>query len=95
MVSNWRTQRTEVQSLATKRALGSLTTGLAIPPPRDSTTPFTPRTSSLAFHPREMVYAVGSWDGTGAFALPFLIKRQQLTASVLVRITGCKLPSVS
>ncbi|EIW63818.1 ubiquitin-binding TORC1 subunit KOG1 [Trametes versicolor FP-101664 SS1] len=76
MVSNWRTQRTEVQSLATKRALGSLTTGLAIPPPRDSTTPFTPRTSSLAFHPREMVYAVGSWDGT-------------------VRITGCKLPSVS
>ncbi|KAI8980557.1 hypothetical protein BD414DRAFT_492558 [Trametes punicea] len=64
MVSNWRTQRTEVHSLATKRPLGSLTTGLTIPPPRESMTPFTPKTSSLVFHPREMVYGVGSWDGT-------------------------------
>ncbi|KAI0327680.1 hypothetical protein GY45DRAFT_1327330 [Cubamyces sp. BRFM 1775] len=64
MASNWRTQRTEVHSLATTRSLGSLTTGLAIPPPRESMTPFTPRTSSLTFHPREMVYGVGSWDGT-------------------------------
>ncbi|KAI0829041.1 hypothetical protein BC628DRAFT_1362076 [Trametes gibbosa] len=64
MNTNWRTQRTEVHSLATTRTLGSLTTGLTIPQPRESTTPFTPRTSSLAFHPREMVYGVGSWDGT-------------------------------
>ncbi|KAI0370082.1 hypothetical protein BV20DRAFT_1113337 [Pilatotrama ljubarskyi] len=64
MVSNWRTQRTDVQSLSTKRGLGSLTTGLTIPPPRESMTPFTPKTSSLAFHPKEMVYGVGSWDGT-------------------------------
>ncbi|KAI0778960.1 raptor N-terminal caspase like domain-containing protein [Trametes elegans] len=64
MVSNWRTQRTEVQSLAARRTLGSLTTGLTIPPPREAMTPFTPRTSSVAFHPREMVYGVGSWDGT-------------------------------
>ncbi|KAI0640244.1 hypothetical protein C8Q77DRAFT_121368 [Trametes polyzona] len=64
MVSNWRTQRTDVHSLAAKRTLGSLTTGLTVPPPRESATPFTPRTSSLAFHPREMVYGVGSWDGT-------------------------------
>ena len=63
--SNWRAQRTEVQSLETRRGLGSLTTGLSIPPPRDNVTPFTPRTSSLAFHPREMVYGAGFWDGSG------------------------------
>ncbi|RDX50537.1 hypothetical protein OH76DRAFT_1512681 [Lentinus brumalis] len=62
--SNWRSQRTEVRSLESKRAIGSLTASLTVPPPRESMTPFTPKSSSLAFHPREMVYGVGFWDGT-------------------------------
>ncbi|RPD64751.1 hypothetical protein L227DRAFT_540999 [Lentinus tigrinus ALCF2SS1-6] len=61
--SNWRSQRTEVRSLESRRAIGSLTAALTSPPPREGVTPFTPRTSSLAFHPREMVYGVGFWDG--------------------------------
>ncbi|KAI0756148.1 hypothetical protein C8Q80DRAFT_1115762 [Daedaleopsis nitida] len=63
-VSNWRSQRSEVRSLASRRELGSLTATLSIPPPRESMTPFMSKTSSLAFHPREMVYGVGFWDGT-------------------------------
>ncbi|TBU58181.1 hypothetical protein BD310DRAFT_879568 [Dichomitus squalens] len=62
--ANSRSQRTDVQSLETRRGLGSLSINLSIPPARDTTTPFTPRTSSLAFHPREMVYGVGFWDGS-------------------------------
>ncbi|KAH9934060.1 raptor N-terminal caspase like domain-containing protein [Epithele typhae] len=62
--SNWRAQRTDVQSLASHRSLGSLTTSLSIPPPRENVAPFTPRTSSLIFHPREMVYGAGFWDGS-------------------------------
>ena len=68
--SNWKSQRTEVRSLESKRAIGSLTAALTIPPPRESMTPFTPKTSSLVFHPREMVYGVGFWDGTGEYSYP-------------------------
>ncbi len=68
--SNWRSQRTEVRSLESKRAIGSLTASLTVPPPRESMTPFTPKSSSLAFHPREMVYGVGFWDGTGEWLRP-------------------------
>ncbi|KAI0673943.1 hypothetical protein C8Q78DRAFT_662134 [Trametes maxima] len=63
-VSDWRTQRTDVHSLAAHRPLGTIRANLTIPPPRESMAPFTTKTSSLAFHPREMVYGVGSWDGT-------------------------------
>ncbi|KAI0814821.1 hypothetical protein BC629DRAFT_1467282 [Irpex lacteus] len=63
-VANWRTQRTAVHSLARSGALSTLSTMLTVPPPRDPISPFIPRTSSLAFHPREMVYAVGSLDGS-------------------------------
>ena len=64
-VANWRTQRTAVHSLSRSGALSTLSTVLTVPPPRDPISPFIPRTSSLAFHPREMVYAVGSLDGSG------------------------------
>ncbi|KAI0348333.1 hypothetical protein BDW22DRAFT_1350515 [Trametopsis cervina] len=62
--SNWRTQRTAVHSLARSGALSTLSTVLTVPPPREPLSPFIPRTSSLAFHPRQMVYAVGSLDGS-------------------------------
>ncbi|TFY55214.1 hypothetical protein EVJ58_g8388 [Rhodofomes roseus] len=61
--SNWRTQRTSVHSFARQSPLSTLTTGLTVPPPRDSYLPFITRSSSLVFHPKEMVYAVGHWDG--------------------------------
>ncbi|EMD32619.1 hypothetical protein CERSUDRAFT_87930 [Gelatoporia subvermispora B] len=64
--ANWRTQRTVVHSLSLSRPvpLSTNMSGLTIPPPRDPPTPFVQRSSSLSFHPREMVYALGLWDGT-------------------------------
>ncbi|CCM02264.1 uncharacterized protein FIBRA_04347 [Fibroporia radiculosa] len=62
--SNWRTQRTTVQSFTASSPLSSLTTGLTMPPARDPHMPLVSRSSSLKFHPREMVYAVGLWDGS-------------------------------
>lgn len=65
--ANWRTQRTAVYSLSShhNQALSTLSTVLTVPPPRDALSPFIIRSSSLTFHPREMVYAVGSLDGSG------------------------------
>lgn len=40
-----------------------------MPPPREPLSAFIPRTSSLAFHPKEMIYAVGNLDGIGMFCL--------------------------
>ncbi|KAI0714649.1 hypothetical protein C8Q76DRAFT_795507 [Earliella scabrosa] len=62
--ANWRSQRSEVRSLASRREIGSLTATLSVPPARETLTPFAPKTSSLAFHPREMVFGVGFWDGS-------------------------------
>ncbi|EPS99346.1 hypothetical protein FOMPIDRAFT_1124614, partial [Fomitopsis schrenkii] len=62
--SNWRTQRTAVHSFGQSSPLSTLTTGLTMPPPRDPHLPFINRSSSLTFHPKEMVYAVGLWDGS-------------------------------
>ncbi|EKM61656.1 uncharacterized protein PHACADRAFT_248390 [Phanerochaete carnosa HHB-10118-sp] len=62
-VANWRTQRTAVHSLSQSGALSTLSTVLTVPPPRDALSPYIMRTSALAFHPREMVFAVGSLDG--------------------------------
>ena len=60
-------QRTTVSSLSSHhhQALSTLSTVLTAPPPRDPMSPFIIRSSSLTFHPREMVYAVGSLDGSG------------------------------
>ncbi len=67
---------------------------LTVPPPRDPISPFIPRTSSLAFHPREMVYAVGSLDGSGKLlrANSECIHAKILSLPI-VRVMGCKLPS--
>ncbi|KZT01152.1 WD40 repeat-like protein [Laetiporus sulphureus 93-53] len=63
--TNWKSQRTSVRSLtASPSSLCSFTTSLTMPPPRDHYVPFVPRSSSLVFHPREMVYALGLWDGS-------------------------------
>lgn len=67
--ANWRTQRTAVHSLSQSGALSTLSTVLTVPPPRDALSPFIMRTSALAFHPREMVFAVGSLDGHGAWLI--------------------------
>ncbi|OBZ68569.1 WD repeat-containing protein mip1 [Grifola frondosa] len=56
--SNWRSQRTVVHSLTGSTPLCTLTSGLTAPPPRDPAISFTPRSSSAAFHPREMVYGI-------------------------------------
>lgn len=63
--TNWRTQRAAVHSLTTSNALSTMSSVLTVPPPRDALSPFINRSSSLVFHPREMVYAVGSLDGSG------------------------------
>ncbi|KAF9011295.1 hypothetical protein BDQ17DRAFT_1387682 [Cyathus striatus] len=64
--ANWRTQRTVVQSLSKTNPLSSfnISTGLNTPPTRMLPSPFIPRSSSLVFHPIEMLYALGEPDGT-------------------------------
>ncbi|KAL4247407.1 WD repeat RAPTOR family protein [Abortiporus biennis] len=62
--SNWRSQRTTVHSLSRMVPLSTISTGLVAPPTRDLPSPFIPRSSSLAFHPTEMIYATGSLDGS-------------------------------
>ncbi|KAI0770609.1 raptor N-terminal caspase like domain-containing protein [Fomes fomentarius] len=62
--SNWRSQRTKVCLLDSTRAIGSLAASLSSPPLCENLTLFTPKTGSLTFHPWEMVYGVGFWDGT-------------------------------
>jgi len=62
--TNWRAQRTVVHSLTREAAVSALSIGLVNPPSRSPPSPFIPRYNSLAFHPREMVYAVGSLDNT-------------------------------
>lgn len=44
----------------------SVPTGLSVYPTRPPS-PYIPRFTSLAFHPMEMLYAVGQPDGTGVF----------------------------
>ncbi|KAL6307817.1 hypothetical protein BKA93DRAFT_767971 [Sparassis latifolia] len=61
--TNWRAQRTEVHSFTRATPLTALATQLTLPPPREPSLPFVTRSSSLVFHPREMVYAAGFWDG--------------------------------
>ncbi|KAA1478089.1 hypothetical protein DENSPDRAFT_934104 [Dentipellis sp. KUC8613] len=64
--SNWRYQRTIVHSLSHPEVLSTVNipTGLASAPSRGPPSPFIPRSSSLIFHPTEMLYSVGSADGT-------------------------------
>lgn len=74
--------------------MSALSIGYVNPPSRDPPSPFIPRYNSLAFHPREMVYAVGSLDNTGK-PLAFLPVSMvaMLTTVLAVRLMGCKLKS--
>ncbi|KAH9948210.1 hypothetical protein B0H21DRAFT_890681 [Amylocystis lapponica] len=62
--TNWRAQRTVVHSLTRATPLSTLSSTVTLPPPREPLPPFVSRSSSLSFHPREMVYGIGSWDGS-------------------------------
>jgi len=64
--TNWRTQRVIVQGFNQDVHLSDLNipTGLAIHPSRIFMSPFLPRSSSLVFHPTQMMYGVGEPDGT-------------------------------
>ncbi|KZV72684.1 hypothetical protein PENSPDRAFT_750813 [Peniophora sp. CONT] len=66
--SSFRSQKTVVQSLARSSVLSTVETptGLvaAPSPARANPSPYIPRASSLVFHPLEMLYGVGSQDGT-------------------------------
>ena len=67
MQTNWRYQRTTVQSIARPdiHSTVNLTTGLSSLPSRSGPSPFIPRSNSLAFHPTEMLYGIGTPDGNG------------------------------
>ncbi|KAJ7511862.1 hypothetical protein B0H11DRAFT_2268846 [Mycena galericulata] len=62
---SWRNQRITVRTLKQDTEASTITvpTGLTVPPSRGLLSPFIPRTSSLAFHPTEMLYGVGGPDG--------------------------------
>jgi len=66
--TNWRHQRLMLHSVTDPNPLSSLMlpTGLAMYSQRPPS-PYIPRYTSFAFHPMEMLYAVGGPDGTGAF----------------------------
>ncbi|KAK7063677.1 target of rapamycin complex 1 subunit mip1 [Favolaschia claudopus] len=63
----WKSQRIKVQSLKqadTTLSNFGISTGLLSPPSRGLMSSFTTRSSTLAFHPLEMLYGVGEPDGT-------------------------------
>jgi len=64
--SNWRTQRAIVHSIPYSINLStvSMSTSLTTSPTRGFPSQYIPRSSSLVFHPTEMLYGVGSPDGT-------------------------------
>lgn len=65
--TNWRMQRTVVHSLtrSDSEPLNTVPSIITFPPSRESLTALAPLSSSLSFHPREMVFAMGSVDGSG------------------------------
>ncbi|KAH9056937.1 raptor N-terminal caspase like domain-containing protein [Lactarius vividus] len=64
--SNWRTQRVVIHSISRHATLSTATmnTGLTTSPTRGFPSQYIPRSSSITFHPTEMLYGVGSPDGT-------------------------------
>ncbi|KAF8899316.1 raptor N-terminal caspase like domain-containing protein [Infundibulicybe gibba] len=63
--TNWRSQRIIVQSFDQIPPLSAfnISTGLTMNPVRTLPSPFLPRSSSLVFHPTEMLYGIGEPDG--------------------------------
>ncbi|KAI0066602.1 hypothetical protein BV25DRAFT_1820620 [Artomyces pyxidatus] len=64
--SSWRSQRVVVQSIARRNVSTtvSMSTGLTTSPTRGPPSQYIPRSSSLVFHPTEMLYGMGGPDGT-------------------------------
>ncbi|KAF5385356.1 hypothetical protein D9615_001068 [Tricholomella constricta] len=64
--ASWRSQKTIIQSLSRGSTLSefNVPTGLSMHPSRALPSPFIPRSSSLVFHPTEMLYGMGEPDGT-------------------------------
>lgn len=67
--THWKTQRVSVHSTDRGMNLSSATisTGLASFPIRPLPSPSIPRSSSLVFHPIEMLYGIGEPDGTSEY----------------------------
>ncbi|KAI0307654.1 hypothetical protein B0F90DRAFT_1621839 [Multifurca ochricompacta] len=89
--SNWRTQRVVVHSISSSTILStaSMNTGLTTSPTRGFPSQYIPRSSSIIFHPTEMLYGVGSPDGTGMYQkIEF---RPSCLGNVVVRVYGSKL----
>jgi len=63
--SSWKFQRAIVHSLMDSNPLSvfDISTGLSVYPSRGAPSCFIPRSTSLAFHPTEMLYGVGESDG--------------------------------
>ncbi len=68
--SSWRSQRAVVHSISRSTNLSTviMNTGLATSPTRGFPSQYIPRSSSIVFHPTEMLYGVGSPDGTGTYS---------------------------
>ena len=90
--SSWRSQRAAVHSIPRSANLSTVTmnTGLTTSPTRGFPSQYIPRSSSIAFHPTEMLYGVGSPDGTGAYS-KHSEKETILKEAVIVRIYGSNL----
>jgi hypothetical protein len=89
--SNWRTQRAVVHSISrsTNPSTVSMGTGLTTSPTGGLPSQFIPRSSSIIFHPTEMLYGVGSLDGTGTYSI--FRDNNLFREDMIVRIYGSKL----
>jgi hypothetical protein len=66
-----------------------MSTGLTTSPTRGLPSQYIPRSGSLVFHPTEMLYGVGSPDGTGTCSM---LNEEKVTQEVVVvRIYGSNL----
>ncbi|KAF4573505.1 WD repeat RAPTOR family protein [Pleurotus pulmonarius] len=61
---DWKSQRTVVHSFDRELSKFNVSTGLNVYPPRPLPSAYIPRSTSLVFHPTEMLYGLGEPDGT-------------------------------
>ena len=73
--THWRDQRVVVQSISRSAPMSNFSVPLGVSAfPHyarggGGPSPYIPRSTSLVFHPVEMLYGVGGPDGTGKFSL--------------------------
>ncbi|KAJ8501646.1 hypothetical protein ONZ45_g12060 [Pleurotus djamor] len=60
----WKSQRTVVHAFDRELSKFNVSTGLSVYPPRPLPSSYIPRSTSLVFHPTEMLYGLGEPDGT-------------------------------